>query len=224
MKKYWMQILTVINTLAQFIVLTFAVPDTVALPANNLQMTVTYIGSKWELSVLLVLPPVLAAIFTVYAYAQQKGKITNKNRRIERIVIPLIVVIFAALGWLLMLDASLTEPTLGVQSALSIHVYICVLFGALITVGSNYFGKLSPNLFFGIRLPWTLKSETVWRKTHRLGGYLGVPAGLLLIVFGILSGVLDRLWLAWIGLCALLVLMILPTSIYAYVLYRKEQD
>lgn len=224
MKKYLIQILTVINTLVQFAVLTFAVPDTVALYLNNPQMTVTYVGSKWELSVFLVLPLVLAAIFTIYTYAQQKGKITNKNQRIERIVIPLIIVIFAVLGWLFMVNAVLTPPALGAQNALSVPVYICVLFGALIIVGSNYFGKLSPNMYFGIRLPWTLKSETVWRKTHRLGGYLGVLSGFLMILFGALGGVLHLPMLAIIGVFVCLLLLLVPTTIYAYVLYKKEQD
>ncbi|WP_243123893.1 SdpI family protein [Thermaerobacter sp. FW80] len=30
-------------------------------------------------------------------------------------------------------------------------------------------GQVRPNFFFGIRTPWTLSSEAVWRKTHRAG-------------------------------------------------------
>lgn len=33
-------------------------------------------------------------------------------------------------------------------------------------------GHTEPNWFIGIRTPWTLSNEKVWRKTHQLGGLL----------------------------------------------------
>ncbi|MEM1515464.1 MAG: SdpI family protein [Candidatus Bathyarchaeia archaeon] len=33
------------------------------------------------------------------------------------------------------------------------------------------------NWFIGIRTPWTLSSDRVWEKTHRLGGKLFKTAG-----------------------------------------------
>jgi len=41
----------------------------------------------------------------------------------------------------------------------------------------NYLTRVEPNWFVGIRTPWTLSSDTVWRKTHRTGGLLMVIAG-----------------------------------------------
>ena len=52
--------------------------------------------------------------------------------------------------------------------------------GLLLMVMGNYFSKLRSSFFIGIRTPWTLSSETVWQKTHRLGGRLFVVTGLLL--------------------------------------------
>lgn len=34
-----------------------------------------------------------------------------------------------------------------------------------------------PDWFVGIRTPWTLSSETVWVKTHKLGARLFKAAG-----------------------------------------------
>ena len=31
--------------------------------------------------------------------------------------------------------------------------------------------RISSNRWTGIRTPWTLSNETVWRRTHRIGGY-----------------------------------------------------
>lgn len=57
----------------------------------------------------------------------------------------------------------------------------------LVTLG-NYLGKTTRNFFLGIRTPWTLASDEVWRRTHRLGGWVMVGAGVALVIMG-LAGV-----------------------------------
>ncbi len=46
----------------------------------------------------------------------------------------------------------------------------------------NFFGKLRPNYFIGIRTHWTLESEDNWKKTHRLGARVWVITSLILLV------------------------------------------
>lgn len=46
----------------------------------------------------------------------------------------------------------------------------------------NLFYSLKPNYFVGIRTPWTLESETVWRKTHQWSAKLWVGVGLLMAI------------------------------------------
>lgn len=45
---------------------------------------------------------------------------------------------------------------------------LALLFASM----GNLFGKLKPNRYVGIRVTWTMNSEEVWRKTHRLAGHL----------------------------------------------------
>lgn len=45
----------------------------------------------------------------------------------------------------------------------------------------NMMGKIRPNYFLGIRTPWTLESEAVWTRTHRLAGRLWVGCSLALM-------------------------------------------
>ncbi len=40
---------------------------------------------------------------------------------------------------------------------------------------------LKPNWFFGIRTPWTIASEEVWTRTHRLAGALWIWGGVVLV-------------------------------------------
>lgn len=58
--------------------------------------------------------------------------------------------------------------------------------GVLFIILGNYMGKLRKNFFIGIRTPWTLANDEVWTKTHRLGGWCFVLAGLVLLIAGLL--------------------------------------
>ena len=54
--------------------------------------------------------------------------------------------------------------------------------GLLFILIGNYLPKIPRNFFFGIRVPWTLASEIVWKKTHIMGGWVFVLAGLLMMI------------------------------------------
>jgi uncharacterized membrane protein len=47
----------------------------------------------------------------------------------------------------------------------------------------NLLGKVRPNFFVGIRTPWTLSDDDVWRRTHRAGGW-----GMVIIGLAFLAG------------------------------------
>lgn len=74
-----------------------------------------------------------------------------------------------------------------------------------------------PNWFVGIRTPWTLSSETVWKKTHDLGGKLFKIAGIISCV-----GVLAREYAIWFILVPVLAVSVI-TVIYSYLEFRKER-
>ncbi|PYO70387.1 MAG: hypothetical protein DMD71_02315, partial [Gemmatimonadetes bacterium] len=70
----------------------------------------------------------------------------------------------------------------------------------------------------GIRTPWTLSSDTVWRKTHRTGGFTFVIAGGVMITAAFVSGAL-----VWVLLAAAAVLAVAVPVVQSYVLWRREQ-
>ncbi len=73
------------------------------------------------------------------------------------------------------------------------------------------------NWFAGIRTPWTLSSETVWDKTHHLGGYLFKAAGIL-IFFSVFVPKLA----VWLILASSLGISAVTVG-YSYIVYRQEQ-
>lgn len=82
-------------------------------------------------------------------------------------------------------------------------------FGLLFVLLGNYMPKLPRNFFFGIRSPWTLASEEVWNKTHRIGGTFFVAGGILIII----------LTLFGLKLLITMIVVIVPLSIYTAVIY-----
>jgi uncharacterized membrane protein len=101
----------------------------------------------------------------------------------------------------------------------SINRWVPAIVGLLMIVMGNYMGKIKQNWLMGIRNPWTLSSENVWNKTHRLGGWMFIIFGLLIILSPFLPKTL--------GIAAFVlgtVLIIFGTTVYSYLLYRKEQN
>lgn len=90
-------------------------------------------------------------------------------------------------------------------------------FAVLFYYAGVLISKAKMNFTIGIRTPWTLSSESVWNKTHVLGGKLFKAVGILSLI-GLFSSALA-IWIILVGvLCAAFIPMV-----YSYVLYRREK-
>lgn len=94
---------------------------------------------------------------------------------------------------------------------------VTVTVGLLFVGLGNYLPRLRSNWWIGIRTPWTLDSEVVWRETHRVGGWTFVAAGLVLVVAGLVLPAGPREWVSGI---ALGVGVVVPL-VYSYIAYRR---
>jgi uncharacterized membrane protein len=63
-------------------------------------------------------------------------------------------------------------------------------FGILFYYAGVLTEKAKRNWFIGIRTPWTLSSEEVWERTHRIGGKLFKIAGVITLLGIVLPGYL----------------------------------
>jgi len=91
-------------------------------------------------------------------------------------------------------------------------------FGALFIALGNYLPRLPRNFFFGVRSPWTLASEEVWKRTHILSGWLFVTAGILMVIL-----TLFRVNMVWSMLGIIMPLTLFCSVIYPYILFKKLQ-
>ena len=90
-----------------------------------------------------------------------------------------------------------------------------ILLGVMFLVLGNYLPKCKMNAFIGIKLPWTYSSDENWRRTHRLGGFVWVACGVLLLVNAMVKSLLLQL-------VPMLAAVFVP-GIYSYLIYRKEK-
>jgi len=72
------------------------------------------------------------------------------------------------------------------------------------------------NWFIGIRTPWTMSSDKVWDKTHKIGGKLFKIAGLLALI----AVFLDTY--AIFVIVVPVIIVSIYTIVYSYFEYQKE--
>lgn len=101
---------------------------------------------------------------------------------------------------------------------ISIQFWVPWLVGLLMIFMGNYLGKLKRNWFVGIKTPWTLSSENVWNKTHRVGGWMFILFGVCIII----SPNLPYAWGAGIFVGGA-VLATVGSMFYSYIVYLQEK-
>ncbi|MGC8890763.1 MAG: SdpI family protein [bacterium] len=97
-----------------------------------------------------------------------------------RIIRVLIVLIFSILQ-IVLLGVVLTGKNYLISRL------VPALIGVMFIFIGNFLPKVKYNWFLGVRTPWTLSNEEVWRKTHKFSGYLFVIGGLLMLLGAFLS-------------------------------------
>lgn len=91
-------------------------------------------------------------------------------------------------------------------------------FAILFYYSGVLISKTKQNWFIGIRTPWTLSSENVWKKTHKLGSKL-FKACALISLLGLFF-VNFAFWLVIIPV----ILSSVYVFIFSYLEHKKEQN
>ncbi|HPA53375.1 MAG TPA: SdpI family protein [Thermoanaerobaculia bacterium] len=82
------------------------------------------------------------------------------------------------------MTVTLSGLGLPVDDGATVRAIVAVFF----VVFGNSMAKLRHNWFVGIRTPWTIASEEVWTRTHRLAAPIWVTGGLVQLVGALLPG------------------------------------
>ena len=149
-------------------------------------------------------------LFTIIPIVDPKGRLGAMGSKYFLFKF-LIMLLISALS-LFMIHSAITG-SLGSKQA------PFMLVGACFVVLGNFMQTFRPNYFIGIRTPWTLSSDIVWRKTHQLAGKLYLVAGLLLMVLPfLLPEGFEALFLAIV-----LIAVVVPMAC-SFIIYRQQKD
>lgn len=127
------------------------------------------------------------------------------------------LVMNATLTFLLGVHLTILAATLGLPVDIGRLVPIGV--GLLLILLGNVLPRTRPNWMFGIRTPWTLSSDRVWVRTHRVGGYLMLGAGLVATAVGLLAAGPRGIQV----MIAAVMAAAFGSVAYSYVAWRQEQ-
>lgn len=167
-------------------------------------------GPKWVN--LFLLPLINIGIYLLIRVLMAAGPhLAQQSKRVNTSILSLIVTglsLFFLVLQLTLIAASLKIPV-------DITLMMSLALSALFIFIGNYLGKLRRNFWGGIRTPWTLASDTVWERTHRLGGWLYVAAGVISLPLSFVPGI--RLF----ALVALIIAASLISAAYSYFAYQK---
>lgn len=144
----------------------------------NIKGEIDRYGEKIELIIIpFLLPLLLYIIFLVVPKIDPKNQLNKMGNKLQ--TIKFLLTTFMSILALFILYTAKNESFANPN-------YIVLLIGVLYLVFGNYFKTIKANYFIGIRTPWTLENETVWKETHKLGGKMWFIGGLIIILSSLL--------------------------------------
>lgn len=121
-----------------------------------------------------------------------------------------ITILLTVVGWMII------AYNLGTH--VDIRKVTMFLIGIFFAIMGNYLTQVKHNYLFGIRTPWTLANEEIWRKTHRLAGPLMMIGGIISLISCFFSGSAAVIvFIIVIGIAS-----IIP-AFYSYLLHTRNK-
>ena len=139
-----------------------------------------------------------------------KNKIENMGKKYFKIKLLLISLLSSVFSFVIYI---------AINENANSKIFILILGSFLIVMG-NFMQTIKPNYFLGMRTPWTLQSEVVWKKTHKIAGKIMIITGL---IFAISFFVTSGRKLEIIIILSLILTIVIP-FVYSYVIFKKLES
>jgi len=175
----------------------------------NIKGEIDKFGDKSELLLIPILLPLsIYILFLIIPKIDPKNKITKMGSKYQHIKI-LLTTFMSVLALFIIYSAknqSFANPN-----------YIVLSIGISYIILGNYFKTLKANYFIGIRTPWTLENETVWKETHKLGGKMWFIGGIIVVISSL---ILEKQTNFTLFMVITGIITVIPI-IYSYLIFNK---
>ena len=106
------------------------------------------------------------------------------------------------------------------KTGLALEKFIFPLIGLLFAYMGYYMNHIQRNYFAGFRLPWTMKDEDNWEKTHHLASRIWLGGGIFITLISLM---IPSEFIIPIFIVLTLILVIIP-SVYSYRLFKAKAE
>lgn len=168
-----------------------------------------YMSKFW---VLFLMPFVLLGLGLLFIAIPRIDPLKSNIEKFRKYYDGFIILFFV---FMLSIHFNIILWNIGIK--ISPNVILPIGFGLLFFYSGILCENAKQNWFIGIRTPWTLSSEKVWEKTHKIGGKLFKIAGVFAL-FGVFFQ--DH---ALFLILVPVILVAAYTSAYSYFEYQKER-
>lgn len=138
------------------------------IPTNFNNGEITKYGPKATIWIIGGLGPVIALLFTLLPM------VDPRRRNYDRLGSRYNLLAGGVNLFLLMMTGLIIAESLR-PGSLRVENLVFAAIGLLFAMMGNFMPKAGSNFAFGIRNMWTLSSETVWKRTHRMAANSGLP-------------------------------------------------
>ncbi|MFH1065363.1 MAG: SdpI family protein [Nanoarchaeota archaeon] len=170
-KRQWL-ILAII--LASFAIGAYFYPWMPAKMASHWDINGDVNGYMPKVYALFLMPVISLALFGLFLIIPRIDPMRDNIKKFRDYFDTFMLILFLFLFYIYLLTI-----LWNVGARFNMGQMLMPAFGFLIYYCGILMQNAKRNWFIGIRTPWTLSSESVWNKTHQLGGRLFKIAGVL---------------------------------------------
>ena len=167
-----------------------------------------YVSKLWGL---FLMPFILAGLAGLFAAVPRIDPLKANIEKFRKHYDGFIILFFI---FMLSIHFQLILWNLGIK--ISPNATLPVGLGILFFYTGILCENAKRNWFIGIRTPWTLSSDAVWNKTHKVGGKLFKIAGAVA-----LAGVFFRSYASFFILVPVILISVY-TIFYSYITYNRH--
>ncbi|CAG7644796.1 SdpI family protein [Paenibacillus allorhizosphaerae] len=166
--------------------------------------------SRGALIITLILLGLLPVLMRVARYVDPKRANYRQFSKAFEVSRVGVTILLTVIGWMII--------AYNLGNHVDMTKVVMFVIGLFFAIMGNYLTQVKHNYMFGIRTPWTLANEEIWRKTHRLAGPLMMIGGVTSLITLFFSGLAAVL----VFLIVILIASIIPVF-YSYMLYKRNR-
>jgi len=185
-------------------------PEKVASHWNARGQVDSYMSKFWGL---FLMPLILAGLFPLFLLIPKIDPLKENIKKFRKYYDGFILVMVLFFFYIYLLTV-----LWNLDARFNMTQLLIPAIGLLFYYAGILMENAKRNWFIGIRTPWTLSSDRVWDKTHKIGGKLFKVAGLIALVgFFFLKHAIFFMIVP-------VILFSVYTIIYSYIEYQKEKN